>query len=56
MEKLSNYDPKYANVKISMVAMMEQLEALEAMANDPAKVKKWRNRVWMELQKCQVAA
>jgi hypothetical protein len=36
--------------------MWKRLEALEVVADDPAKVKKWGEGAWLELQKCQVVA
>jgi hypothetical protein len=55
MEKLNNYDALLANVKVSCIGMWEHLEALKAVADDPAKVKEWCEVVWLELQKCKVA-
>jgi hypothetical protein len=54
MEKLNNYDPKYVNAKVSTAAMIERLDALEALADNPAKVKAWVKAVWKELMKCEV--
>ncbi len=54
LPRLNTYDPKYANAKVSVQAMWKHLEALEAIADDPAKVKAWGEGVWLELQKCEV--
>ncbi len=52
--KLSTYAPQSANVKVSVAAMWKHLEALDAVTNDPAKVKAWGEKVWRELQGCEV--
>ena len=51
---LKDYNPKYANVKVSGAAMWKHLGALEAIAHDPAQVKVWISRVWGELDECEV--
>lgn len=53
--ELNAYDPKYANAKISVAALWEHLEALEAIADDPAKVKAWAEKIHDELGKCEAA-
>jgi hypothetical protein len=37
MNKLNDYKPETAHVKVSVAAMRKHLEALEAVADDPAK-------------------
>jgi hypothetical protein len=54
MGELNNYDPNYINVKVSLAAMFERLQALDTVADNPAKVKAWGERVWKELGNCEV--
>jgi hypothetical protein len=53
--KLSAYEPGIANAKISIVSLWKHIEALDAIANDPAKVKEWAVKIHDEIQQCQVA-
>ena len=52
-EKLSEGPAQTAHARVSVAVMWERLEALEAVADDPARVKKWVKAVWLELGKCQ---
>ena len=53
--KLNDYTPGLATAKVSVAALWCHLEALEAIANDPAKVKNWGEKIFKEIQACQVA-
>jgi hypothetical protein len=53
MMELNDYNPEYVNAKVSVAAMWQQIEDLEAVAHDPAQVKAWAERVHDELQKCE---
>jgi hypothetical protein len=52
--KLNDYDPMYANAKVSVAAMWKHIATLETLADDPAKVKKWGEKLWRELDVCQI--
>lgn len=52
--KLNDYDPKYANAKVSVVALWKHLEDLKAKASDPVKVKNWARKIYFEVLKCKV--
>lgn len=54
LPKLNFYDSQYANAKVAMAPFWKHLEALDAVANDPDKVKAWGENLWSELAKCQV--
>lgn len=52
--KLSEGPPNTAHIRVSLAVMWKRLEALDAIVNDPAKVKKWSDQTWRALDKCQV--
>lgn len=54
IRKLSDYDHEFINLKISWPALMKHLSYLERIADKPAKVRAWKERIWSETGKCQV--
>jgi hypothetical protein len=53
LPNLNAYEPEYVTAKVSVAAMNEHLKALDAIADDPAKVKAWGEKLRDELGKCQ---
>jgi hypothetical protein len=53
--KLNHYTPDLANAKVSLKAMWGYLEDLELVADDPAKVSEWAEKIHDELEKCEAA-
>lgn len=50
---LSTPTPGLANAKVPVAALWKHLEDLEAVADDPAKVREWAGKVHDELGKCK---
>lgn len=42
-----------AYAQVCALAVWQKLEALDALANHPAKVREWSERFWLELQECR---
>lgn len=51
---ISDYTPEAANAKISVLALWKHLEDLDAVSHDPAAVKAWSEKIFKEVQLCQV--
>ncbi len=52
--QLNAYDPKYANVRISVANLWKQIKALDAVADDPVKVREWSEKFFDQIGKCEV--
>jgi len=52
--KLREGPPQTAHVRVSMVVIWRRLAALEALADNPAEVKKWSDQTRRELNNCYV--
>jgi hypothetical protein len=56
VSELGQGPPDTVHARVSVAVAFKRLEALDAIAAQPAKVRKWSQQFWLELQSCRVVA